>query len=93
VRKELTSSGLTAADREALMKRLSGLEELASRSFLLGGVDRMKVEDALRRIRQRLNPEPPAVLVKFADSVLKQYVPNAPWVSDEVRAEVMRAVG
>jgi hypothetical protein len=90
---EVTTSGLTANDEAELTKRLNGLEQLASRSFLLGGADRTKVEDALKRIRQRLNPEQPSTLIKFADEVLRQYVPNATWVSDEVRAEVMRAVG
>jgi hypothetical protein len=90
---EITTSGLTTSDKENLMKRLNGLEQLASPSFLLGGADRMKVEDALKRIRLRMNPEQPSTLVKLADQILKVYVPSAPWVSDEVREEVMRAVG
>jgi hypothetical protein len=40
-----------------------------------------------------MNPEQPSTLIKIADAVLAQYVPNATWVSDEVREEVMRAVG
>jgi hypothetical protein len=75
------------------MKRLNALEQLSSRGFLLGGADRMKIDSAMTRIRQRLSPEPPSALIKIADQILAQYVPNASWVSDEVRAEVMRAVG
>jgi hypothetical protein len=90
---EITTSGLSQIDKETLMKRLKALEQLSSRGFLLGGADRAKIDDALKRIRQRMNPEPPTALIKLADAVLAQYVPNAPWVSDEVREEVMRAVG
>jgi hypothetical protein len=90
---ETTTSGLTTVDKASLMSRLNGLEQLASRSFLMGGADRAKIDDALRRIRQRMNPEAPSTLIKLADAVLAQYVPNASWVSEEVRAEVMRAVG
>jgi hypothetical protein len=63
------------------------------RAFLLGGADQAKVADAMRRIRQRMNPEAPTELLKVADQVLRQYVRNATWVSAEIRDEVMRAVG
>jgi hypothetical protein len=91
--KEFTTSGLTAANKENLMKRLNALRELNSRSFLMGGADRLRIADAVKRIEQRMSPEMPSNLITLADQVLRQYVPNATWVSDEVRAEVMRAVG
>jgi hypothetical protein len=89
----ISTSGLLQADKEVLTKRLNALDALNRCSFLLGGTDRWKVEDAIKRIRARLSPEPPSALIKFADAVLGQYVPNASWVSDEIRQEVMRAVG
>jgi hypothetical protein len=90
---EVTTSGLTTSDKSELMRRLRGLEELNSRGFLLGGADRMRIADAVRRIQQRISPETPSNLLTLADAILKQYVPNATWVSDGVREEVMRAVG
>jgi hypothetical protein len=44
------TSGLSQTDKENLMKGLNALEQLNSRSFLLGGADRAKVEEVMRAV-------------------------------------------